>query len=133
MHGEHGGQPQHYRALRVPVGAPSDSIQCIRIEFLPGFNTDPAGVYIVSDPRLAITEQAHVPAYRVVGGMVDRRGLPSNAPIILLDQLGRCVYRETSTGGTFQLNMSLWPAGVYLARIAQGTGSTAIRLLKLAE
>ena len=107
-----------------------DSVQGIEIEFLPGFNTDPAGVYIVSDPSVAIPEHEPSTAMIITGGSIELHGIAPGARILFFDHMGRIIHGETSLEDVYRSNISQWPAGAYIARIEHGTGSRTIRIAK---
>ena len=111
--------------------APGDSVQGIRIEFLPGFNTDPAGVYIVSDPSTGIPEMESPRTVSLVTNMLSFQGLPPDTEIMIFDQTGRCAHTGRTNGEEFRSYIASWPTGVYLARLARNGVISTIRFVKV--
>ncbi len=109
---------------------PTDSVQGTQMEFLPGFNTDPAGVYIVSDPNVAIPEHGSSTAMIITGGWMELHGIEPGSRIQFFDHMGRFIHSGTSVGDIHRSDISQWPAGAYIARIEHGTGVRTIRIVK---
>ncbi len=112
---------------------PTDSVQGIEMEFLPGFNTDPAGVYIVSDPTVAIPEHETSTTMIITGGSIELHGIAPGSRILFFDHMGRFIHDETSMNDVYRSDISSWPGGAYLVRIQDRTGIATIRLLKLEQ
>lgn len=62
--------------------------------------------------------------------ITDMRNTSGEKVIEVMDMMGSIILRKTETASTFELDLSMLPSGIYLARFKTDAASSSIRLIK---